>query len=149
VGPFEIPAGARTPIDVVGAINASAAVLGGDPQTPAVSSVKHADPVFHARPPPAPAPAPGRPARADGVAPGAAPARPKGGAARGSAPNPGGTPFDWDQLAQRYGLPTERVVAGVRYCAHHPEEPIARSCSPCRLCWKEGASIGGPTPSED
>ena len=48
-------------------------------------------------------------------------------------------PEEYDLLAIKCGLPRERVIDGVRYCRHHPEERIPWHAHPCPLCRKSGA----------
>jgi hypothetical protein len=97
IGLIEIPAGLRTVVDVVSAINA-----GGGSARVGAEAVVLAPPVVST----------GRPAH----------------------------DAEYLALAQRYNLPVERLVDGVRYCRHHPEEKIQFEARPCALCRKEGSS---------
>jgi hypothetical protein len=42
------------------------------------------------------------------------------------------------------------IPAGrVRFCAQHPDQPIARSGYPCALCRKAGEGLGAPVVDEE
>ncbi len=49
------------------------------------------------------------------------------------------TSGDATDIFDRYDLPRERVVDGVRYCRHHTTERIALPVYPCRECWREAS----------